>query len=133
MGGAVFKVLELFYGTNNFSQADANIGNDPVDSQYTLNSQEVGAGGPRSYSVFTQNPHLLDIGNEVSPEGENGTSRIYLGIHWIFDQRDGIVLGNDVAGYVFAHDFLAVPEPTSVALLLSALVVMSTAARLRRR
>jgi hypothetical protein len=83
--------------------------------------------------VFTQNPLLLDVGNEVSPEGENGTSRIYLGIHWIFDQRDGIVLGNDVAAYVFAHDFQAVPEPTSVALLLSSLVVMSAAVRTRRR
>jgi hypothetical protein len=116
MGGAVFKAIELFYGTNNFSQADANFGNDPVDSQFTLNSQEAGSGGTRTYGQFTQDPLLLDIGNEVSPEGENGTSRIYLGIHWMFDQRDGIVLGNNIASYVFANRFQAVPEPTSLVL-----------------
>jgi len=130
MGGAVFKAIELFYGTNNFSQADANIGNDPVDSQFTLNSQEVGSGGSRSYGQFTQNPLLLDIGNEVSPEGENGTSRIYLGIHWMFDQRDGIVLGNDIASYVFANRFQAVPEPASLSV---ALLAVGLVMQYRRR
>ena len=30
MGGAIFKTLELFYGTNDFAAADAAIGVDPV-------------------------------------------------------------------------------------------------------
>ena len=38
-----------------------------------------------------------------SPEGENGMSRIYLGIHWLFDQQDGIALGNAIAQYVAAQ------------------------------
>jgi hypothetical protein len=65
----------------------------------------------------------LDVGMEVSddsPEGENGISRIYLGIHWIFDQRDGVTLGNNVASYVNGHYFQAVPEPSLIALGLMA-------------
>lgn len=54
---------------------------------------------------------------ENSPEGENGTSRIYLGIHWIFDQRDGISLGNNIAAYVATSRFQAVPEPRALHLV----------------
>ena len=47
MGGAIFKSLELFYGTNSFSVADANIGADlvPADGKYTLTSEEFDANG----------------------------------------------------------------------------------------
>ena len=47
MGGAIFKSLELFYGTNDFDVADASIGVDPVTGQYTLHSVEEGGGGAR--------------------------------------------------------------------------------------
>ena len=47
MGGAIFKSLELFYGTNDFAAADASIGADPVTGQYTLHSTEPGGGGVR--------------------------------------------------------------------------------------
>lgn len=130
MGGAVFKALELFYGTNDFAVADASVGNDPVTAEYMLTSQEPGSGGAgspsgaRMFHSFTQTG-VLDIGTENSPEGENGTSRIFLGIHWIFDQRDGITLGNSVASYVFNHDFAAVPEPTSLALILLTSVMIT--------
>jgi hypothetical protein len=43
-------------------------------------------------------------------------SRIYLGIHWIFDQEDGMALGNAIAEYTAGHYFLAVPEPGTTAL-----------------
>ena len=112
MAGAVFKSLELFFGTNVFDEIDGVDGNDPL---YTLSSQEAGSGSTRAYSTFTQSG-ILDIDTENSPEGENGMSRIYLGIHWIFDQRDGIALGNDIAEYVFANRFQTVPEPGAVAL-----------------
>ena len=138
MGGAIFKALELFYGTNDFSVADASIGIDPVAAQYMLTSQEAGSGGvgsmsgARMFDSFTQTG-ILDIGTENSPEGENGTSRIYLGIHWIFDQRDGITLGNNVASYVFAHEFAAVPEPGTIGLALLAMAAATSFAPRRRR
>ena len=96
MGGAIFKALEMFYGTNDFSVADASIGVDPVTGQFELHSNEAGSGGTRDYVRFTQ-VGPLGPGLENSPEGENGMSRIYLGIHWLFDQQDGIALGNAIA------------------------------------
>jgi hypothetical protein len=39
-------------------------------------------------------------------EEENGQSRIYLGIHWAFDKREGIAQGRRVADLVFDHAFL---------------------------
>jgi hypothetical protein len=104
VGGAVFKTLELFYGTNDCDQIDG-MGNQTT---YTLTSQEMGSGTAREFSTLTQTD-LLDIDAEDSPEGEIGTSRIYLGIHWIFDQRDGIRLGHDIARWIAANRFQAVP------------------------
>ena len=125
MGGAVFKAIELFFGTNDFSTADMNFGVDAVTPNYELTSQEFGTDGmpnmSRLFTRFTQvNPLLPDM--EDSPEGENGMSRIYLGIHWIFDQRDGITLGNDIAGYVSANRFQLIPEPSAIALGLLAAI-----------
>jgi hypothetical protein len=127
MGGAWFKSIELFYGTNVFDQIDGVLGNDPV---YTLTSQEAGAGDPRDFTTFTQTG-LLDVGTENSPEGENGMSRVYLGVHWIFDQRDGITLGHDIAEHVAANHFQAVPEPSTLGLAAIALLFLGWR-RLRR-
>ena len=131
MGGAVFKSLELFYGTNDFSVADAAIGADPVTAQYTLTSNEEGSGGPRNYVRFTQ-VGPLGPGLENSPEGENGMSRIYLGVHWLFDQEDGMALGNAIAEYAASHYFQAVPEPATVVLVMLSVFGMGLAGRPRR-
>lgn len=121
MGGAVFKALELFYGTNVFSVADASIGADPITTEYELHSNEAGSGGTRTFGSFTQvGPLGPDMEN--SPEGENGMSRIYLGIHWLFDQQDGITLGNAIAAYAAGNHFQPVPEPGSMLLGLLAIV-----------
>ena len=48
---------------------------------------------PRSFSSLSQ------------AEEENGQSRIYLGIHWVFDKSEGIAQGRRVADYVFANAF----------------------------
>jgi hypothetical protein len=119
MGGAIFKSLEHFYGTNDFAAADASIGVDPVTGQYTLSSTEPGSGGSRNYVRFTQDGPM-GPGLENSPEGENSMSRIYLGVHWRMDQEDGQAIGRAVADYVAGHYFQAVPEPGSVLLTLFA-------------
>jgi hypothetical protein len=127
MGGAIFKSVELFYGTNNFDEIDGIIGNDPA---YTLHSSEAGSGGARDYVRFTQ-VGAIGPGLENSPEGENSMSRIYLGIHWRMDQEDGAALGRAVADYVASHYFQAVPEPS--ALLLTLLGAGAIAMHMRRK
>jgi hypothetical protein len=128
MGGAIFKALELFYGTNDFSVADASIGNDPVTAQYTLASNEAGGGGTRNFVRFTQ-VGPLGPGLENSPEGENGMSRVYLGVHWLFDQQDGMALGNAIAEYAASHYFQAVPEPSAFALVILAVFALGSTRR----
>jgi hypothetical protein len=113
MGGAIFKSLELFYGTNSFATADAMFPGDPLTANYALHSSEPGSGFVRDYYVrFTQDgplgPNL-----ENSPEGENSMSRIYLGVHWRMDQEDGQALGRAVAQYVASNFFQPIPEPSS--------------------
>lgn len=125
MGSALFKSLELFYGTNSFDAIDGLSGNQLL---YQLTSEEAGGGGTRYFSTFTQATDLAP-GLEDSPEGENGMSRVYLGVHWIFDQRDGMSLGRSIAEYVAANYFQAVPEPSGVSLA----VVASVAFLARRR
>jgi hypothetical protein len=129
MGGALFKSIELFYRTNKFDEIDGIIGNNLT---YTLTSEEAGGGSSRDFTTFTQTG-VLNPGTENSPEGENGMSRVYLGVHWIFDQRDGITLGNNIANYVAANHFQAVPEPSTLALAGCALASLAWASTRRFR
>jgi hypothetical protein len=130
MGGAIFKTIELFYGTNDFAAADAMVGADAVDAQYAISSSEPGSGPARHYMRFTQ-VAPLGPGSEDSPEGENTMSRVYLGVHWRMDQEDGQALGRAVADYVAANFFQAVPEPSG--LVLGAMAAGCFAAIRRRR
>lgn len=130
MGGSIFKSIELFYGTNNFMEADAAVGNDLVSAMYTLLSIEEGGGGSRDYVRFTQEGPLV-AGMEDSPEGENSMSRIYLGVHWRMDQEDGQALGRAVAQYVAANYFQAVPEPGTGLLAFAALAAWASVMRRR--
>jgi hypothetical protein len=134
MGGAVFKAIELFFGTNSFDEIDGVIGDDPF---YFLTSQEEGSGDMRFYNTFTQvGPLGIDefgVGTENSPEGENGMSRIYLGIHWIFDQQDGIALGNSIAHYVSTNYFQPVPEPSAIWLAIVGIAGLGVRFGRRRR
>jgi hypothetical protein len=80
-GAAAFQVLADFYGRD--------------DINFTLTSDEFdGVRRPRvtrSYTSFSQAAE------------ENGASRIYLGIHWPFDNTAGQAQGRSIADYVFQH------------------------------
>jgi hypothetical protein len=75
-GGALFRTLADFYGTDNVS--------------FTLTSDEL-PGVTRQFASFSQAAQ------------ENGQSRIYLGIHWQFDKTNGIAVGDAIANYVFKN------------------------------
>ena len=75
-GAAVCEVLKDFYHTDKI--------------HFTLISDEL-PGVTRSFNSFTQ------------AAAENGVSRIYLGIHWQFDNTEGQNLGRQIADFVFAH------------------------------
>jgi hypothetical protein len=72
-GAALFQVLADFYGTDNV--------------HFTLTSDEL-PGVTRSYQSFSQAAE------------ENGMSRIYLGIHYVFDKTAGIASGDAIGNYV---------------------------------
>ncbi|RIK71220.1 MAG: chloroperoxidase [Planctomycetota bacterium] len=129
MGSALFKSLELFYGTNSFDEIDGLFGNQAF---YELTSEEAGGGDVRQFSSFTQSAELAP-GLEDSPEGENGMSRVYLGVHWIFDQRDGMALGRSIAQHVSANFFQPVPEPAGPAVILAAVMGLSQRRRVAEK
>lgn len=78
-GAATFRTLANFYGSDNFN--------------YSLTSEEL-PGVVRNYSSFSQ------------AALENGRSRIYLGVHWEFDNTLGVDLGNRIADYLAESMFI---------------------------
>jgi len=78
LGAALFRTLGNFYGT------------DAVPFQLTSDETP---GVVRTYSSFTQ------------AAAENGDSRIYLGVHWRFDDTFGQRAGRAVADDVFDKNF----------------------------
>lgn len=102
--GALFQSLANFYGTDEIS--------------FEVQSDEV-PGVTRTYERFSD------------AAIENGRSRVYLGIHWNFDDWVGRETGMEVANYVSGSSFQAVPEPQAG--LLVTLAVWPLAAVIRRR
>ncbi|MEX2317682.1 MAG: vanadium-dependent haloperoxidase [Pirellulales bacterium] len=138
MGSAWFNAVKLFLGTNDFHEADGNFDalGDSVEDHYTLTSEEFNSGPPRDYvrfiQDFTGDPNgILDLGEENSPEGENAASRVYMGVHWIFDQVDGMALGRAIADHVHATRFQAVPEPAAIVLAMFGVLATSVIRRAR--
>ena len=95
-GGALFQVLRRFYARD--------------DIAFTLISDEFnGVTLDREGNVRPLMPRTFRSLSEA--EEENGQSRIYLGIHWAFDKREGIAQGRRVADHVFDHAFQPAHKP----------------------
>jgi hypothetical protein len=103
-GAAVFGSLAEFYGTD--------------DVSFTLSSGEM-PGVTRSFDSFS------------GAAEENGRSRVYMGVHWNFDDTEGRALGSQIADWVSQTNFQAVPEPGTLALAIAALALLGWI-RLRR-
>lgn len=89
-GGALFQILRRFYGTDN---VDFTFVSDEFNGTTHDNQGHLRPLLPRHFSSFSQ------------AEEENGISRIYLGIHWIFDKTEGIAQGRRIGDYVFDNAF----------------------------
>jgi membrane-associated phospholipid phosphatase len=89
-GGALFQTLRNFYQTDDIAFTFTS---DEFNGITRDNSGNVRPLIPRSFSSLSQ------------AEEENGQSRIYLGIHWVFDKTEGIAQGRNVANFVFANAF----------------------------
>ncbi|MEO0586964.1 MAG: vanadium-dependent haloperoxidase [Planctomycetota bacterium] len=120
-GGALFGTLIEWYGTD--------------DIAFTLESEEL---------LFLLDPDNADLLAAYGLDGltdaertfasfseamaENGRSRVYLGIHWNYDDTLGQIAGQSVASSLFTGAFVAVPEPAA-ALALAAVGLIATARR----
>ena len=94
-GAATFKMLANFYGEDYFDVAD--------NYDFSATSEEV-PGVTRTFESFAQAAE------------ENGRSRIYLGIHWEFDSKNGQLQGLQVADDVFANLLLPQEQQTLISL-----------------
>ena len=84
-GGALFQIMRKVLGDGAFKF---------VSDEYNgFNRGPVGGVRPRFERTFT---------NYGDAETENAQSRIWMGIHWQYDAKDGIKQGNQIADAVFA-------------------------------
>lgn len=74
--GAASKILALFYGSD--------------EIEFTTTSDDV-PGVARTYNRFSQ------------AANEAGRSRIYGGIHWEYDNQDGLAAGRELGEFVFSN------------------------------
>ena len=90
-GGALFESIKEFYGTDNIT--------------FQLSSDELG-GLTRSFSSLSD------------AMKENGRSRVYLGIHWNYDDTLGQITGQQIAQHIHSNSFVAaVPEPNALVMV----------------
>jgi hypothetical protein len=91
--GASAALLAAFFGTDEIAFTDSAEGYVVPDRSFTSLSQ-------------------------AAEEAMN--SRLYGGIHWRYDNEDGLAAGTALGTYVFATQLRPIPEPTAASLLLGA-------------
>ena len=95
LSGASGALLADFFGTDNI----------------TFTSSTEGFAVPdRTYTSFSQ----------ASTEASN--SRLYGGIHWSFDNEDGLAGGQSLGHHIYATQLRAIPEPAACVSLLLGLI-----------
>jgi hypothetical protein len=90
IGGALFQTLRRFYGTDAIPFTFVS---DEFNGVTRGDDGNLRPLIPRHFASLSQ------------AEEENGQSRIYLGIHWVFDKTQGIAQGRKVADHVFDNAF----------------------------
>jgi len=90
IGGALFQTLRRFYRSDEIAFSFVS---DEFNGATRDNKGRVRPYVRRRFKSLSDAEH------------ENGRSRIYLGIHWSFDNTEGIKQGNLVADYVFDNSF----------------------------
>jgi membrane-associated phospholipid phosphatase len=89
IGGALFQILRHFW---------------PDATPFRFVSDEFNGRNTNIYGrLLPRRPQVFASFSEA--EHDNAESRIYLGIHWQFDADRGVIEGNHVADWVFAHAF----------------------------
>lgn len=88
-GGTIFEILRKALNTDDISFTFTS---DELNG-ITTDLNGVRALVPRSFTSLSQ------------AEDENGYSRMPLGIHFICDKTQGIILGNAIGDYIFDHCF----------------------------
>jgi hypothetical protein len=86
-GSAVFQVLRLFYGTDSI--------------QFAFQSDEYNGQTVDSITGLARPATTRQYGSFTQAENENFLARIYLGVHWRFDQEEGLTMGQNVGTYVY--------------------------------
>ena len=88
-GGALFEILRKYY---------------PDATPFTFTSDEWDGLNTDIYGKIMP-LHPLSFPSLSAAEYANAESRVYLGVHWQFDSDVGIMEGNKVGDWVFAHAF----------------------------
>ena len=89
-GGAIFQIMRHYFGEN--------AGFEFVSDEYNgHNRNDRGQLQPYLPQYF---PNL------TSAEAQNGESRIWIGVHWQFDDDMGVAEGHSVGDWVYSHAFL---------------------------
>ncbi|MEM6314577.1 MAG: vanadium-dependent haloperoxidase [Planctomycetota bacterium] len=106
-GGALFGTLIEFYGTDDITfsltsvELELLLGDPELQELYGIDLDDA----ERTFTSLTE------------AMAENGRSRVYLGIHWDYDDIVGQETGVQIAQALFGSEFVAVPEPSGLALL----------------
>jgi membrane-associated phospholipid phosphatase len=97
-GGALFQAMALYFQAADPSFPEVGIPFDFVSDEYNGKNYGPGPGPPQEQPRARVVVHFTSF---KQAEQLNAASRIYLGVHWIFDAEDGISLGNAVARDAF--------------------------------